>query len=91
MDRDPGEFERRDAPPPVADMSEDELTAWLDTLPPAPGIRHIDDPDTESEELAFADFEAGRFHEHAVVSRWLRTCGSAGYKPFKEWLAEQDG
>lgn len=91
MDRDPGEFERRDAPPPVADMSEDELTAWLSTLPPAPGIRHVDDDDDEDDARAMADFAAGRCHDHAVVGRWLKTWGQPDQKPFREWLADQDG
>lgn len=80
------------APPkPVAEMSDEEFGRWMETLPIAPGIRHIDDVDADSEARALADFEAGRFHDHAVVSQWFGTFGKPGYKPFKEWLAERDG
>lgn len=35
---------------------------------------------------ARADYAAGRHYDHAVVSRWLRTWGTADFKPFFEWL-----
>ena len=91
MDRDPGDFPAYKPAKPVSGMSDDELDAWLQTLPPAPGILHIDDPDTSSDERALADFEAGRFHDHATVTRWLRTCGDSTRLSFKDWLAAHDG
>ena len=56
-----------------------------------PGIGHFEDVDSESEARALADFEAGRYHDHAIVSQWLKTWGTPGYKPFGEWLAARDG
>ena len=91
MDRDPGEFLAQHPPKPVADMSDTELDAWMATIPPPPGIRDIDDPDTEDYERAMADLAAGRVYPHALVSRWLKTWGQPDRKPFKEWLADQDG
>ncbi len=91
MDRDPGDFQSDLPRKPVADMSADEFDAWMSTLPPAPGIRHIDEDDAEDDARALADFEAGRFHDHAVVGQWLKTWGRPDHKPFKEWLADQDG
>lgn len=76
---------------PVAEMSDEEFDRWMETLPIPPGIRHVDDDDAESEARALADFEAGRYHDHAVVSQWFMTWGKPGYKPFEEWLAARDG
>lgn len=91
MDRDPGDFPAYRTPKAVADMSEDEFTAWLEALPPAPGIRHIDDVDPEDDARAMADFRAGRFYDHATVGRWLLTVGKPGFVRFEDWLAKQDG
>ena len=75
MDRDPGELAAGVPPEAIADVK-----------------RHlIDDIDVASEARALADFEAGRFYAHAIVSRWLRTWGSPGQVPFKDWLAAQNG
>jgi len=75
---------------PVAEMSDEEFDAWMATLPPAPGIRHIDDGDDEDDARALADLEEGRVQSHAVVGKWLLTAGKPGWKPFKDWLANQD-
>lgn len=91
MDRDPGDFAANEPPKPVADMSEDEVTAWLSSLPPAPGIRHVDDYEAEDDLHALQDYKAGRVYDHATVSRWLRSCSGARHRRFKDWLAEQDG
>ncbi|GAA0666495.1 hypothetical protein FHT00_000005 [Sphingomonas insulae] len=91
MDRDPGDFTAHTPPKALADMSEGEISDWLASLPPAPGIRHGDDPDTRSEERALADYAAGRVHSHATVSQWLRTCGTPDHRPFREWLTRHDG
>ncbi len=74
---------------PIAEMPENELGAWMLSLPPAPGIRHIDD--AEDDARALEDLAAGRVHDHAVVARWLLTAGDSDWKPFREWLAGQDG
>jgi acyl-CoA synthetase (NDP forming) len=80
---------------PVAEMSEDEFDAWMEALPPPPGIKHVDDDDedadAEDDASAMADLAAGRCHDHAVVGQWLQTWGMPDWKPFKDWLAEQDG
>ena len=72
-------------------MSDEEFDTWMATIPPAPGILHVDDEDPEGDARALADVEAGRLHDHAVVSRWLLTWGQPDRKPFKDWLADQDG
>ena len=77
---------------PAAEMSEDEFDAWMEALPPAPGIRHVDDGDDEEDDAAaLADLAAGRCYDHAIVGRWLLTAGEPDWKPFEEWLAEQGG
>ncbi|MEG3087894.1 hypothetical protein [Sphingomonas sp. PB4P5] len=86
MTHQPAEFQRR-APGTPDDAWDDEaLDAFLDALPPCPGL-----PTTEAEILAAdararADFAAGRYHDHAVVAEWLKTWGRPGRLPFKEWL-----
>ncbi len=76
---------------PVAEMSDDEFDAYMATLPPAPGIRHVDDleADAEDDARALADLAAGRVYPHAIVGEWLSTWGKPGRKPFKEWLAQR--
>ncbi len=70
---------------PVADMSEDEFTAWLCALPPPPGIAHIDDD--EADARALADVDAGRGVPHEKVAEWLRTVGTPDHRPMpREWL-----
>ncbi|HEX8389637.1 MAG TPA: hypothetical protein VF636_11500 [Sphingomonas sp.] len=81
MDRDPGEFLNGKA---VADLSDEEFDSYMMRFPPAPGIVHVDD-DAED------DVSTGRVFEHALVSRWLRTAGRPDWRPFKDWLADQDG
>lgn len=56
----------------------------------APGIFEQHDPEAEaaSDARAEADFAAGRYIDHATVSEWLRTWGSADRKPFREWLKD---
>lgn len=58
-----------------------------------PGIFEERDPVAEAAAIARAreDVAAGRVHDHAIVGAWLKTWGSAGYKPFWEWLADRDG
>ena len=82
MDRDPGEFLKGK---PVADLSDEEFDTYMARFPPAPGIRHVDDQDDDG------DAAAGPVYGHDLVSRWLRTAGRADWKPFKDWLADQDG
>ncbi|KQN24952.1 hypothetical protein ASE86_01345 [Sphingomonas sp. Leaf33] len=50
-------------------------------------------PDTDAAEIvkAKADLAAGIGVSHAVVSRWLMTWGTDDRRPFREWLAAQDG
>lgn len=76
---------------PVAEMSEDEFDAWMEALPPAPGIFHVDDDDPEEDARVEADIAAGRVYPHAIVGEWLKTAGAPDWKPFKEWLATRDG
>lgn len=53
-----------------------------------PGIFEDPDPAAEAaaDARAEADWVAGRYHEHEVVARWLKTWGKADFKPFREWL-----
>ena len=91
MDRDPGEFDKRDSDTSSRSDEAARIDALLSSLPPAPGIRHIDDIDAEQDARAMADVAAGRCYPHEVVGRWLMTWGEPDQKPFKDWLAEQDG
>ncbi len=75
----------------VAEMSADEFDAWMEALPPAPGIKHIDEDDPDGDALIEADIAAGRVYPHAIVAEWLTTWGKPGRKPFKEWLADRHG
>ncbi len=90
MERSSGDFDRRDDE--AHDGGEDELDRLTASLPPAPGIKHVDDDDDDED---FNDIEAaiasGRAFPHEVVGAWLKTWGQPGQKPFKEWLAAQDG
>lgn len=80
-------------PPFPANGTEAERDAWLDALPPAPGIKHIDESDDDDDD--FDDIEAaiaaGRAYPHEIVSEWLKTWGQPDQRPFKEWLADQNG
>ena len=94
MDRDPGHFEHRNEGQLSFDeMSDSEFDAWLSSLPPAPGIKHVDEDDDADED--FDDIEAaiadGRAFPHEVVAAWLKTWGQPEQKPFKDWLADQNG
>lgn len=87
MDRDPGDIQNDATAKPVAEMSEDEFTAWLSALPPAPGIRHADEEDEEGDAQALADVAAGRVVPHEKVVEWLRTVGTPDHRPMpREWL-----
>lgn len=86
MDRDAGDLQPRHVATSVADMSDVEFDAYMATLPPCPGILHVDDDDPEEDARIEADIAAGRFHPHEVVGRWLDTWGKPGRLPFKEWL-----
>ncbi len=89
MDREPGDF-ARDVPG-APNKGEDATDRLLADLPPAPGIRHIDDDGPDDIAAALADVAAGRCYDHATVSRWLMTWGTPDRKPFREWFAAQDG
>ncbi|HEX8554694.1 MAG TPA: hypothetical protein VF695_08305, partial [Sphingomonas sp.] len=71
--------------------SDVEFDAWMSMLPPAPGIRHTDNDDSDMEAHVESDAAAGRVYDHAIVSRWLRTAGEPNWRPFGEWIAAQDG
>ncbi|WP_380939714.1 hypothetical protein [Sphingomonas floccifaciens] len=88
MDREPGDFSRD--VPPTSDEGEDAVDRLLAELPPAPGIKHIDEDTEDVDARALADVAAGRYYDHSVVSKWLMTWGETGQKPFREWLAEQN-
>lgn len=95
MDRNPGDFRREEAsdadPPfapgtPVANMSDDELSDWIGSLPPCPGLPETEEEIAEADARAEADIAAGRVYPHSVVSAWLDTWGKPGRQPFREWL-----
>jgi len=75
---------------PVAEMSDEEFSEWLCMLPPCPGIRSIDDDDSEEDARIEADIAAGRVYPHSLVGEWLKTAGSPEWKSFQEWLAIRD-
>jgi hypothetical protein len=76
---------------PRADMSPEELDAWLEALPPLAGVPSTDEEVAAADARALADLEAGRVYPHAIVGEWLKTWGKPGRKPFKEWLADRHG
>ena len=91
MDRDPGDFPRFTPDKPVAEMTDDEFDSYMACFPPCPGILHIDDEDPKGDAAVEADIAAGRVYDHAIFGQWLLTWGKPGRKPFKEWLADQNG
>jgi hypothetical protein len=73
----------RDGPDP-----DDELEMYLDTLPIAPGIQHVDDDTEEADRRAEADFAAGRCVPHERVAAWISKLGTPDEEPMPpEWLA----
>lgn len=95
MEREPGPFRRDDSPADgVADsatVTDAELEALLDRLPPPPGLPATDTEASAAEARAMQDYRDGRSHPHEVVSQWLATWGKPGRKTFHEWLADRDG
>ena len=76
---------------PAAGMSDEEFEARMAMIPPAPGLPSTDAEIAAALARAEADIVAGRVYPHAVVAQWLLTWGQPGRKPFKEWLADQNG
>ena len=74
--------------PKLAENATDEaFEAWMEALPPCPGIRSIDDDDDDDIAQARADIKAGRGVPHEQVAAWLRTWGTPDEKPMPpEWL-----
>ena len=82
MDRDPTDLRS-----PEANATEDDaLSAWLESLPPCPGIPYTDEEIAAADAEAEADMAAGRVYPHSVVGAWLDTWGKPDRKPFEEWL-----
>lgn len=68
-------------------MTDAEVEDWIGSLPPAPGIRSIEDADPEEDARLDADIAAGRGIPHELVRAWLLTWGTSEYKPMpREWL-----
>ena len=82
MEREAG-IERHDTEGADGD---DALAAWLESLPPCPGLPCTDEEIAAADAEAEADIAAGRVYPHETVGVWLRTWGSPDYKPFDEWL-----
>ena len=77
MDRDPGEFDKRDDVPARADGQASIDIGTIETR------ETIDAASAE----ARADRAAGRGVPHAEVAKWLATWGTPDYKPMPpEWL-----
>ena len=77
--------------PTPEDESDDELSRYILSLPPCPGIPTTDEEVAEAEAAALEDVAAGRVHEHAVVGEWLKTWGKPDFLPFEEWFAARNG
>ena len=72
---------------PVTEMTDAEFADWMESLPPCPGIRSVDNVDPEIDARAEADIAAGRGVPHALVCEWLRTVGTPDHKPMpREWF-----
>ena len=93
MDRDPGDFEPQSDGAPSRDGEDARLDAYIASLPPAPGIKSVDDPFDDEDDIGDLDtaIAEGRAFPHAVVRQWLKTWGQPDCKPFEEWLADQNG
>lgn len=77
MDRDPGEFERRDGADPAG------------AAPPTPqdDAFALDEETLAAIAEARRDVAAGRVIPHEQVAAWLETWGTPDYKPMpREWL-----
>ena len=75
---------------PPQDDSDEELSRFLMSMPPPPGIPTTDQEAEAAEARAMEDVAAGRVYSHSVISEWLHTWGKPEFKPFKEWIAGRD-
>ena len=91
MEREPKDFERPSPEDDVAGMDDAAFSAWLQSLPPPPGLPSTPEEIAASDARAEADIAAGRVYSHELVGEWVKTFGSPDYKPIKEWLASRDG
>ena len=82
---------RADVPKLPADAADEEFDAWMEALPPCPGILYVDDDDEEGEAAALAELEAEGGVPHAIVAEWLKTWGKPGRLPFDDWFAARNG
>lgn len=65
--------------------TDEEFDAWMEALPPCPGIPSTDEEVALADAEAEADIAAGRVYPHEEVAAWLDTWGSPDFKPFHEW------
>jgi len=82
---------RPDVPKLPSDATDAAFDAWMEALPPCPGIRSIDEDDAEGEAASLAEFEAGGGVPHAIVAEWLKTWGCEDSQSFREWYASRNG
>ena len=90
MKHDPADFSRSTPDASAQDEIDRRLDAFIESLPPCPGLPSTDDEIAASLARARADVAAGRVHSHAIVGDWLKTVGTPDFRRFKEWLAARD-
>ena len=56
-----------------------------------PAISASVEQQSDAEARALADYRAGRYWDHAIVSEWLKTWGKPDRRSFQDWLTERDG
>lgn len=81
---------RPDVPKLPPDATDAEFEAWMEALPPCPGIPSTEEEVAAADARALEDIAAGRVHDHAVVAEWLKTWGTPDQRSFKEWLNTRD-
>ena len=87
MTHQPAEFQRRTPGNADGAWDDDALDAFLDALPPCPGLPTTEEEIAESLARARADVAAGRVVPHEEVAKWLATWGTEDEKPMpREWL-----
>ncbi|MBM3927226.1 MAG: hypothetical protein FJ335_02020 [Sphingomonadales bacterium] len=85
MERESGDFSRDDVPGFVE--GDDTLDRLLAGIPPAPAIKHVDEPTDDDDAAALADIAAGRFVTQEQLAHWARSVGTSDYRPMpREWL-----
>ena len=87
MERDPGDFEQTREDGMRSSDEDARLDAYIESLPPCPGLPSTDEEIAAADAEAEADIAAGRVIPHEKVAEWLKTIGTPDFRPMpREWL-----